>query len=132
MVDMPTKGKLVLERGAYYLEVPDARNRRAKELVALGANVDKKVMDPLVGTEVELVYSEPLPYIVGVFGDPDPQNPVLKRKKILCYKPVMNLRDTVLTDPVIISAMAKKMVDEGTISQDVYQKIITGKAGKPG
>jgi len=121
MVENPTKGKVVVAQGAYYLEVPDAKKPRKKELIPLGATIDKQVIEPLVGKEVGLVYSEPKSFIVGILGEPDLE--FGKPQWILCYIPVPWVRP-IRPDRAIMQALTKEFVNNGTLSEANGERLL--------
>ncbi|MFZ0005673.1 MAG: hypothetical protein WAK45_07305, partial [Methanoregula sp.] len=99
------KGKVVVEGGEHYLEIPSLKGKQKKQLLPLGPQIDKKTIASLVGTEVEVLLSEPQQFVVGfIWG----------HRPILCYYPVIDVISPTI-DTAVKESLVKQFVDEGII-----------------
>ncbi len=113
-------GTVVVEKGEYFLEMPSLTNRRKKELIPIGPEIDKKSIEPLAGTKVEVLLSEPQQFVAGIVG---PEHPTLKKIRILCYIPRPDRIGTFTVDPVIKDALIKQFIGTGIISKEIGEQL---------
>jgi hypothetical protein len=117
MPDEIRKGVLGVERGEFFLEVEGRR-----EELPVGIQ-DEAQLHELVGETVEVLYSVPKPYVVGL---------VAKRVRcyyILCYYPAppwLRYRGTIIPaiDEKVRVHLAKRFMEEGLISDRVFEKLV--------
>lgn len=141
MPENPILGKVVLERGKYFLKVG-----RTKEELVPEAVGGVEVLKAVEGQEVEVLYSEPLTFVVGLRPK--------RRPPILCYLPAPWNRFVLQHEPIVATQagpiirkptcyipadwvikgveekirqnLAKELFDQGIISKEVNEKIIGG------
>jgi hypothetical protein len=112
------KGKVVVEKGEYFLEMPDHLDKAKKELIALSPDIDKETIAPFAGNVVEVIFSEPIRYVVSIISERP------KLPPILCYKPRPDLIKTMTVDPKIKEVIVKQLVDAGDLSREAGEYIL--------
>jgi hypothetical protein len=109
MAEKIVKGKVIHKEGKYFLEVAGKH-----EVMPVGRLTDEGFLKDIVGKEVEVFYSTPKPFVVAIKWP--------GRPPITCYFVI----DTVLTQPSpeLTRSVATKLLNEGFITQEVFEKII--------
>jgi hypothetical protein len=110
-------GKVYTEGGRYFLDLNDIRTE-----LPIGMLGDAVRLDKLVGKEVEVLFSEPIRFVVGIIDNDS--GPL--RQPILCYVPPPDLfRQSVLTlDKAKRVVLAKDLLRAGIISRATQEKIV--------
>jgi len=111
-------GTVVFEEGKYFLEVEGRREELLAGLVA-----DEEQLRKLVGEEVEVLYSEPKRFVVGLVSRKI--GPILCYvwpPWPVCYYPVPWILRGV--EKEVRVNLAKRFLKEGLISEEVYDKLI--------
>ncbi|MFC2172309.1 hypothetical protein ACFLU6_06715 [Acidobacteriota bacterium] len=112
-------GKVVHEKGKYFVEVEGKR-----EELAGGIIVEGRKIEDLVGQEVEVLYSEPRRFVVGLVAK--------EYGPILCYvRPPMPPMCYYPVDPWIYKGiekeirenLAKRFFEEGLLSEQNFEKL---------
>lgn len=111
-------GTIVMEGEKYFIDV--AGQREELPVVVVGDEAELKEM---VGTQVEVLYSEPTRFIVGL---KPPRRPpwlcYLPRPPWLCYLPppwvFRGFEQQVRVN------LAKQFLEEGLISKEVYDRLV--------
>jgi hypothetical protein len=80
MSELPKTGKVILRDGKYFLATPGKEQQIGPE-----AQIDPAQLKALVGQEVELVYSEPVPFVAGLISSVS--STLLKPYRFPCYIP---------------------------------------------
>lgn len=117
-VERKPMGKVAYEAGKYFLEVAGRR----EELVP-GALADEAQLKELVGQEVEILYTEPRSWVVGL---------ATARRRIVCYMPLPRPVCYLAIDPRVLRGLqdkvrlnlAKQFLEEKLISKEVYDKLV--------
>ena len=114
-------GTVVHTEGKYFLEV--GVERAKKEKLPLGSMLDEAHLKELVGKDVEVLYSNPMPSIVGVLTK------LPHCYFILCYYPPAPWKEMIgtvvpLVDKGVRTQVADKLLKEGAISEEVHGKIV--------
>jgi hypothetical protein len=119
MPELHKKGKVILRDGKYFLVTPGK-----EEQIGPGAQIDPAQLKTLAGQEVELVYSEPASFVVGLIA---PVSATLHHPiHITCYIPaVLNIGQI---NEASRATLAKQLLNEGVLSKENYERL-TG-AGK--
>lgn len=114
-------GTVVRDKEKYFLEMIVGRDK--KERLPLGSMLDEAQLKELVGKDVEILYSDPKPSVVGILTK------MQRCYFILCYYPPAPWRDTIgtvvpLVDKGVRTQVADKLLNEGVISKEVHGKIV--------
>lgn len=129
------KGKIILEEGKYFLDI----DGKKQELPA--GTIDEAKLKELAGKEVEIIYSEPQSFVVGIKVDklptitcyirpwpPHPPcyiwhpHPPCYMYCFVCYLPADWLIKGVEVE--VRKNLAQRFLDEGIISKENYEKFI--------
>lgn len=136
------KGKIILEEGKYFLDI----DGKKQELPA--GTIDEAKLKELAGKEVEIIYSEPQSFVVGIkadktiilncfifpwppkppcyvpcyIWDPRPPWPPCYIHCFVCYLPADWLIKGVEVE--VRKNLAQRFLDEGIISKENYEKFI--------
>ena len=113
----PQKGKLIVEHGRFFLEAGGMRQELPAELLT-----DKEQLEKSAGRELEIIYSEPQRFVVGL----KPAEPLAGRPwTILCYVPLPDWfrQLSVVIQPEARQMLAKQLLDSGVITQNVYEQL---------
>jgi hypothetical protein len=106
-------GKVAFREGQYYLETEGKL-----QVIPVGPHVDSASLKALVGQQVEVVYSEPRSFVVGLVA----VSPTIKRPPILCYIPApIDLGGLVQEE--IRAGLAKQFLDDGVLSKANFEKL---------
>ena len=115
-------GLLAHKDGKYVVQVegqPEAIE------VTVGLLENEERLRSLVGQHVDLLYSNPKPQLVGLM----PKKAISHCYFILCYVPIPDLLKgykfpvTPVVDVTVRKELATKLFKEGTISQEVFNKM---------
>jgi hypothetical protein len=116
-----TVGTVVLEGGKYFLEVAGKREELPAGLVAEEAQLKE-----LVGQKVEVLYSEPTRFVIGLAAR---QRPPI----VVCYFPPLPWPPCYIPIPFWVMRgiekevrvnLAKGLLEEKIISKEVYEKLL--------
>jgi hypothetical protein len=111
--ERPDRGTLVREGGRYFIEVEGVRQE-----LTVGFLTDEKTLDKAVGTEFDLVYTEPVRHIIAFRQS---EAPFIK---VLCYRAAVKwVEKSLMTDPAVIKRVAKSYLDAGVITRRQHEKI---------
>jgi hypothetical protein len=108
------EGTIIFEEGKYLLEVEGKR-----EELPVGVRLQERQLKKLVGQKVEVLYTEPKQFVVGLKA--------FRRPPILCYVPPVDW----LIDPAVLTGvekqvrlnLAKQFLKAKLISQEIYAKL---------
>ena len=108
-------GTVLFENGKYYIEADGERNELPVSLLTQEEN-----LKDLLGQKVEVLYSEPKRFVVGLI--PDKQ--VKRWPRIICYLPAPweGLIETRVADSMR-ATLAKQYLEAGIISEEVFGKL---------
>lgn len=115
-------GTVIFEKGKYFLELEDRREELPVETVLVEDQLKK-----LVGQEVDVLFSEPRPAVVGLKAKdlmpilcyiPWPPWPPC----FLCYLPIPWMIRGVEREVQV--NLAKRFLEEGYISEEVYKRLV--------
>jgi len=111
MATQPKTGAVVFKDGTYFLET------EGKQLpIPVSPHTQPAQLKELVGQKVEIVYSEPTSFVVGLVK----AGPRIVR--ILCYLPADPYVFGVV-DEVARVGLAKQFLNEGVLSKETYAKL---------
>jgi hypothetical protein len=106
-------GKVAFREGQYYLETEGKM-----QVIPVGPHVDSASLKALVGQQVELIYSEPRSFVVGLVA----VSPTIKFRRILCYIPApIDLGG--LVEEEIRAGLAKQFLNDGVLSKANFEKL---------
>lgn len=114
MAKKAVKGKVICEKGKYYLEVAGK-----KEELPVGLLTDEAFLKGQVDQEVDVFYSTPKSFVAAIRPKKGPGI-------ITCNLVMDVLRgETFITNPspVMVSKVAAKLLEDGFISKEVHDKI---------
>jgi hypothetical protein len=106
----PKTGTVVLKDGAFLLEAEGKFHA-----IPVGPHTQAAHLKELAGKKVEILYSEPKSFIVGLVGG---------RVPILCYFPADPY--STFVDEGARAGLAKQLLNEGVLSQETFNKIAGG------
>jgi hypothetical protein len=108
------KGTIRYEDGKYFVEANDRREALPTDLLTSAED-----LKPLVGQEVEVLYSEPRRFIIGLVP-----HEAVKWPRIICYVPApwRGMIEARAIEAMRLS-LAKQYHDEGIISEEVFKKL---------
>ena len=110
-------GKVVHEGGKFFLNVDGQKSE-----LPLGLGANEKQLRALVDQEVEVLYSEPIRFVVALV----PRIPRIPH--ILCYMPapdtIFNSSIVAAVDVATRTELANRLLSEKVISEAVREKII--------
>ena len=110
----PGRGTLVREGGRYFIEIEGLRQE-----LTVGFLTDENALEKAVGTEFDLVYTEPMRHIIAFRTV---QAPFVK---VLCYRQAVKwVEKSLMTDPAVIKRVAKSYLDAGVITRDQHETIV--------
>jgi hypothetical protein len=114
MPELSKKGKVVLREGKYFLEAPGN-----VEQIQIAAAIDPAQLKELVGQEVEILYSEPKVFAVGLVGT----RPVagVRPPRIICYIPAVTDIGVIAEEARL--AFADQLLKEGVLSKENYERL---------
>jgi hypothetical protein len=107
MANQPTTGTVVLKDGAYFLETEGKL-----QAIPVSPHTQPAQLKELTGRKVEILYSEPKRFIVGLVGG---------RVPVLCYFPADPY--STFVDEGARSVLAKQLLNEGVLSQETFAKL---------
>lgn len=107
MANQPKTGTVVLKDGAYLLETEGKL-----QAIPVGPHTQPAQLKELAGHKVEILYSEPKSFIVGLVGG---------RIPILCYFPADPY--STFVDEGARAGLAKQLFNEGVLSQETFNKL---------
>lgn len=109
------KGVIRYEEGKYLIEANGRQEEIPTDLLTTAED-----LKPLVGQEVEVLYSEPRRFIIGLV----PDKKVVKWPRIICYLPApwRGMIEARAVEAMRLS-LAKQYHNEGIISEEVFRKL---------
>jgi len=110
MANQPKTGTVVHKEGTYFLEVEGKLHQ-----IPVNPKTTPAKLKEMVGQKVEILYSEPKSFVVGL---------VWGRIPILCYFPADPYSTVV--DEGSRAALAKQLFNEGVLSQETFNKLSGG------
>ena len=111
MATQPKVGTVLLKDGTYFLEA------EGKQLpIPVSPSTQPAQLKELVGQKVEIVYSEPKTFVVGLVK-PGPHI-----VRILCYLPADPFVFGVV-DEAARAGLARQFLNEGVLSKETYAKL---------
>jgi len=113
MATQPRTGTVVLKDGIYFLEVEGKQH-----VIPVGANVQLAQLKELVGKKVDVLYSEPKSFIVGLAQSGAAVRPPL----ILCYIPADPWAFGVVEESAR-AGLATQFLSEGVLSKETFEKL---------
>jgi hypothetical protein len=114
MPELSKKGKVVLREGKYFLEAPES-----EEQISIAASIDPSQLKELVGQEVEILYSEPKVFAVGLVGTRVLAG--VRPPRIICYIPAVTDIGVIAEDARL--AFAEQLLNEGVLSKENYERL---------
>jgi len=117
MAEHPRTGTVVFNEGTYFLETEG--KLRA---IPVAANLQTPQLKELVGKKVDILYSEPTRFVVGLV----PAGATVRPPRIICYFPADPWAVGVVEEGARV-ALAKQFLNEGVLSQETFEKLAGGR-----
>jgi hypothetical protein len=112
--EKPGRGTLVREGGRYFMEIEGLRQE-----LTVGFLTDENALQKAVGTEFDLIYTEPIRHVIAFRTVEAPF------VKVLCYRAAVKwVEKSLMTDPSVIKRVAKSYLDAGVITRRQHERII--------
>ncbi|HXJ92004.1 MAG TPA: hypothetical protein VMT20_03885 [Terriglobia bacterium] len=113
MAEHPKTGKVTFREGNYFLEAEGKHHA-----IPVGANVQTPQLKELVGKQVEILYSEPKSFVVGLV----PVGATSRPPRIICYFPADPWAVGVVEEGAR-AALAQQFLNEGVLSKETFEKL---------
>lgn len=114
MVEQPKIGKVIFKEGTYFLEAEGKHHA-----IPVGANVQTPQLKELVGKQVEILYSEPQSFVVGLVQAGATS---IRPPRIICYFPADPWAVGVVEEGAR-AALAQQFLNEGVLSRENFEKL---------
>lgn len=111
MEKKPQIGTVAFKDGNYFLEVEGKQN-----VIPVGPHIDKAQLKELVGQKVDILYSEPKSFVIGIVGKTE------RRPRILCYVPADFSIFGVIEEKAR-AGLAKQLFEEKYLDKVNYEKL---------
>jgi hypothetical protein len=112
----PGTGTVVYKEGTYFLEAEGKTHA-----IPVGAHLKTEQLKELVGQKVEVVFSEPTSFVIGLV-------PVAKVggriPRIICYFPADPWAFGVVEEAARVG-LAQQFLNQGVLSKENYEKLAT-------
>lgn len=110
-------GTVVFKEGTYFLEAEGKHHA-----ISVGANVHTPQLKELVGKKVDILYSEPQSFVVGLVpaGASSGRFP-----RVICYFPADPWAVGVVKEGARV-ALARQFLNEGVLSKETFEKLGAG------
>jgi hypothetical protein len=116
---MKTKGKVIVERNKYFVQVGDQKHELVPNAFG-GAATFKQ----LAGCEVEVILSDPT--LIAILADKSKLPPRCYSPCFICYKPRPDFGDIFEISPEIRQRIIDSFVNEGVLDKEVAAKAVGG------
>lgn len=113
MAEQPKTGTVVFKEGTYFLEAEGKRHA-----IPVGANVQTPLKE-LVGKQVEVLYSEPKSFVVGLVQAGASS---FRPPRVICYFPADPWAVGVVEEGARV-ALAQQFLNEGVLSPETFAKL---------
>jgi hypothetical protein len=113
MAEHPKTGTVLFKEGTYFLEVEGKHHA-----IPVGANVQTPQLKELVGKKVEILYSEPKSFVIGLVQS----GVAVRPPRIICYFPADPWAVGVVEEGAR-AALAKQFLNEGVLSKETFEKL---------
>jgi hypothetical protein len=114
MAERPKTGTVVFKEGTYFLEVEGKHHP-----IPVGANVQTPQLKELVGKKVDVLYSEPKSFVVGLVQSGASN---VRFPRIICYFPADPWAVGVVEEAAR-AGLAKQFLNEGVLSKETFEKL---------
>ena len=116
MAERPKAGTVVQKEGTFFLEIEGKHHP-----IPVGANVHTQLRE-LVGKKVEIVYSEPKSFVVGLI---QAGTGSVRPPRIICYFPADPWAVGVVEEAAR-AGLARQFLNEGVLSKETFEKLAGG------
>jgi len=114
MAEQPKTGTVVFKDGTYFLEAEGKHHA-----IPVGANVQSPQLKELVGKKVDILYSEPQRFVVGLV---QAGATGFRPPRIICYFPA-DPWAVGLVEEGARAALAQQFLNEGVLSKETFEKL---------
>ena len=113
MAQQPKTGTVVLKDGTYFLEAGGKL-----QPIPVSPNTQPAQLKELAGQKVDIFYSEPVQFVVGVVKS----GTIPRPPRIICYFPADPWAFGVVEEGVR-AVFAKQLLNEGVLSKETFEKL---------
>ena len=115
MAEQPKTGTVIFKEGTYFLEAGGKHHA-----LPVGANVQTPQLKELVGKKVDILYSEPKSFVVGLVQSGAATS--VRPPRIICYFPADPWAVGVVEEGAR-AALAQQFLNEGVLSKETFDKL---------